>query len=151
MPGQEALFDDLYRELILEHHRSPRHRGSLEHPTHRAEGLNPTCGDEVRIEAELENGAIKDVAFEGQGCSISQASSSMLSDIVTGKAVTEALEIARKFDAMLVKGDTPAPEIGDLEAFQGVAKFHARIKCATLASKVLAECLESPVGATSGG
>lgn len=145
MPVPDVQFDDLYRELILEHYRSPRNRGTLTGATHAAEGLNPTCGDEIRIEALLADGRIADVRFSGQGCSISQASASMLTELVAGKPIDDAGAIMRKFEAMLVEGAEADPVIGDMEAFHGVAKFHARIKCATLAAKVLDECLTTPV------
>ncbi len=151
MPVPEVQFDELYRELILDHYRNPRHRGTLDDATHHAEGLNPTCGDEVYIDLVLDDETVQQMAFEGQGCSISQASTSMLSDMITGKRVSEARDITKKFEDMLVAGQEPDPEIGDLEAFQGVAKFHARIKCATLAAKVLEDALESPVSAQRGG
>ena len=151
MPGPEALFDELYRDLILEYYRSPKNRGSLPQPTHRAEGLNPTCGDEITIEVKLDGNTIEELTFDGQGCSISQASAAMLGELVTGKPVDDALHIAHRFEDMVLRGEEPDPVIGDLEAFQGVAKFHARVKCATLAAKVLADCVESPVNAKAGG
>jgi nitrogen fixation protein NifU and related proteins len=151
MPGQEALFDDLYREIILDYSRNPRNKGTLAGATNHAEGLNPVCGDEVRIDVALDNGRIGQYAFDGQGCSISQASASILGEVVSGKAIDEALAIAKKFESMLTSGAEVDPALGDLEAFQGVAKFHARIKCATLASKVLADALASPTTATPGG
>jgi nitrogen fixation NifU-like protein len=141
----EPLFDDLYRELLLEHYRRPRRRGRLESATHRASGMNPVCGDEVSIELRMNGDVVEDVAFEGQGCSISQASASMLSERVSGKAAGEAREVQAAFEAMLVNGAPPSSLLGDLEAFEGVAKFPVRVKCALLPWKVLAQGLEQPL------
>lgn len=133
----EPQFDELYRELILQHYRNPRNRGHLPAATLRAEGANPVCGDEVAIELEMNDGRIVRAAFDGQGCSISQASASMLTESIAGKTVAEARAIANAFERMLVEGAPPTPELGDLEAFQGVAKFPVRVKCALLGWKVL--------------
>jgi nitrogen fixation NifU-like protein len=141
----EPLFDDLYREMLLEHYRRPRNRGRLAAPTHQAAGMNPVCGDEVSIELRLEGDAVKDVAFEGQGCSISQASASMLSERVSGTDASEAREVQAAFEARLLNGAPPSSLLGDLEAFEGVAKFPVRVKCALLPWKVLAQGLEQPL------
>jgi len=139
----EPELDDLYRELILDHYRHPRNKGSLDHATSRSEGYNPLCGDEIEIEVEMDDGVIEDVAFRGRGCSISQASGSMLTSAVKGRSRAEALRIIEAFQRMMTEPDEePGEDIGDLEAFQGVAKFPVRVKCATLASHVLEESLE---------
>jgi nitrogen fixation NifU-like protein len=138
----EPQFDELYRELILQHYRHPRNRGRLPGAALRAEGANPVCGDEVTIELEMNDGRIARAAFEGQGCSISQASASMLTETVAGKTVAEVRRLADAFERMLVNGEPPAPELGDLEAFQGVSKFPVRVKCALLSWKVLQRALE---------
>ncbi len=138
----EPQFDELYRELILQHYRRPRNRGRLPTASLRAEGANPVCGDEVAIELEMNDGRIARAAFDGQGCSISQASASMLTEAVAGKSVAEARRLANAFERMLVHGEPPTPELGDLEAFQGVAKFPVRVKCALLSWKVLERALE---------
>lgn len=137
----EPQFDELYRELILQHYRRPKNRGHLPAATLRAEGANPVCGDEISIELEMNDGRISRAAFDGQGCSISQASASMLTESITGRTVAEAQAIAAAFERMLVKGAPPDPELGDLEAFQGVAKFPVRVKCALLGWKVLDRAL----------
>ena len=144
----EPVLDDLYRELILDHYRHPRNKGALEHPTARVEGYNPLCGDEVEVELQIgEDGRIEDVAFKGRGCSISQASSSMMTDIVKGRTKAEAREILTAFTRMMTDPqDEPPTILGDLEAFQGVAKFPVRVKCATLAWRVLQEGLEKGNG-----
>jgi nitrogen fixation NifU-like protein len=139
----EPVLDDLYRELILDHYRHPRNKGDLDSPTASVEGYNPLCGDEVEIDLLIEDGKIEDVAFKGRGCSISQASSSMMTDAVKGMTKDEALKLLGAFTKMMTDPEIePAAELGDLEAFQGVAKFPVRVKCATLAWHVLEEGLE---------
>lgn len=140
----EPVLDDLYRELILDHYRHPRNKGELENRTARVEGYNPLCGDEVEVDLLVdEAGVIEDVAFKGRGCSISQASSSMMTDMVKGRTRAEAREILSAFTKMMTDPeDEPPAVLGDLEAFQGVAKFPVRVKCATLAWHVLEEGLD---------
>ncbi len=108
------------------------------------EGYNPLCGDEIELDLVVDDaGVIEDVAFKGRGCSISQASSSMMTDIVKGRTRAEARELVSAFTKMMTDPEeTPPEELGDLEAFQGVAKFPVRVKCATLAWRVLEEGLE---------
>ena len=140
----EPLFDDLYRETLLEHYRSPRNRGRLEAPTHHAEGLNPVCGDEIRIDLRMDGDRIAEIAFDGQGCSVSQSTASMMSVEILDRPVEHAMAVQQAFEAMLTAGAEPSAILGDLEALQGVSKFPVRIKCALLAWKVLAESLKSP-------
>jgi nitrogen fixation NifU-like protein len=155
-----AGLEDLYREIILDHYRAPRNRGELPvPPAQRAEGFNPLCGDEVILYLIVEDGVVQDIATEGQGCSISQASTSMMSAAVKGKPVEEAQQIIRAFKALMSihesqleggSGDGSGPDdasdvegvrLGDLEALQGVVKFPIRIKCATLAWNTLQQAL----------
>src|SRR5687768_3799321 len=140
----EPQLDDLYRELILDHYRHPRNKGDLENANRHVEGYNPLCGDEVELDLIVdEDGVIEAVAFKGRGCSISQASSSMMTDAVKGQTKGEAMALLDAFKKMMMEPETePAEELGDLEAFQGVAKFPVRVKCATLAWNVLQEGLE---------
>ncbi|MDH3753420.1 MAG: SUF system NifU family Fe-S cluster assembly protein [Acidimicrobiia bacterium] len=152
MPGLE----DLYREIILDHYRSPRNRGELETPpAHRSEGFNPLCGDEVVVYVDVDDErVINDVRIGGQGCSISQSSASMMSAAIKGKTVEEAREITRAFKAMMsiheheLGGEVGSGEIdgeialGDLEALRGVVKFPVRIKCATLSWNTLTQGLD---------
>jgi nitrogen fixation protein NifU and related proteins len=140
MPGLE----DLYREIILDHYRSPRNKGELPvPPAFKAEGHNPLCGDEIEVYLDVADGVVQDIKVRGQGCSISQSSASMMSAAVKGKRVDEARALVRAFKAMMsihehvLEGDgdeEPEPEVklGDLEALRGVVKFPPRIKCATL-------------------
>ena len=156
-----AGLEDLYREIILDHYRAPRNRGELPvPPAHRVEGFNPLCGDEVVLYLEVTDGVITDVKIEGQGCSISQASTSMMSAAVKGKSVADARALTRAFKALMsiheskIGGDGEADEVdtaadelagvrlGDLEALQGVVKFPVRIKCATLAWNTLTQGLD---------
>ena len=142
MPGLE----DLYREIILDHYKNPRNRGSIEPPAVRSEGHNPLCGDEIEVFLTVDNGIISDIKIGGQGCSISQSSASMMSAAVKGKPVTEARALIHRFKHMMSidedgEPDTTAP-LGDLEALQGVVKFPVRIKCAVLSWNTLAEGLD---------
>ena len=141
MPGLE----DLYREIILDHYRAPRNRGELPvPPAQRVEGFNPLCGDEVILYLDVENGVVKDVRTDGQGCSISQASTSMMSAAIKGKPVDEVRSIIRAFKALMSihESKLEGVRLGDLEALQGVVKFPVRIKCATLAWNTLQQGLD---------
>jgi len=139
MAAPEPQFDDLYREIILDHYRRPRNRGELAEPTQRVEGVNPVCGDEIHLDLDIEDGTIRDVSFWGSGCSISQSSASMLTDRLKGCPVEEAERVMQKVRAMLMEGAAPDAEIGDLEALEGVAKLPVRVKCALLSWNVLQE------------
>ena len=128
MPGLE----DLYREIILDHYRSPRNRGELPTPPALvAQGHNPLCGDEITVYLQLDGDTVTDVKVGGQGCSISQSSASRMSQAIKGHSVDET-------DGDEAVADVP---LGDLEALQGVVKFPVRIKCATLAWNTLTEAL----------
>ena len=145
MPGLE----DLYREIILDHYRTPRNRGELPPPAQHAEGHNPLCGDEITVYLDVDGDVVNDVKVSGQGCSISQSSASMMSAAIKGKSVPEVRALVRRFKGMMsieTDGDEPDAEVplGDLEALQGVVKFQVRIKCATLAWNTLLEALDSP-------
>ena len=149
-----AGLEDLYKEIILDHYRNPRNKGELESPPAlRAEGFNPMCGDEIVLYLDIDDGGvITDVATGGQGCSISQSSTSMMSAAIKGKTVAEAREVTAGFKAMMSiheaeLGDEPAdakPDLsmGDLSALRGVVKFPVRIKCAVLAWNTLLQALD---------
>ena len=124
--------DDLYRELILDHYSHPRNRGELPDPDIKVEGANPLCGDELSIYVKLRDGKISDVRFVGRGCSISQASASMMTEQIKGKTVEEARRLSGRFKAMMRGEPVSEDELGDLMALQGVRKFPVRVKCATL-------------------
>ena len=134
------VFDPLYKEIILDHYKRPRNRGEIAGATKR-EGLNPSCGDELVLFLDVRDGVIQDAKFTGEGCAISQASASMMTQAVRGKPVGEALELSRAFKAM-VRGEAPAEALGELKLLQGVSKLHARVKCATLSWVTLEEALE---------
>ena len=136
-----SVLDELYREIILKHYEAPKNFGVLPEATRRAGGMNPSCGDQVEVMVLLEGDIIADIRFQGQGCAISTASASMMTEAVKGKRVAEALDLAKKFQAMVVEGASPDPALGDLLALQGVAKLPARVKCATLAWHALEEAL----------
>ncbi len=136
-----SVLDELYREIILKHYQSPKNFGVLPQATKVAGGMNPSCGDQVEVMVRLEGDTIADIRFQGQGCAISTASASMMTELVKGKKVAEALELSKKFQAMVVEGAPPDPALGDLLALQGVAKLPARVKCATLAWHALEEAL----------
>jgi nitrogen fixation NifU-like protein len=123
--------DDLYREVILDHYSHPRNKGTLTDPDITREGANPLCGDEVRISLIVRGGIVQDVRFDGKGCSISQASTSMMTERIKGRQVEEAHRLIAAFKAMM-HGEPPTEDLGDLEALQGVRKFPVRVKCATL-------------------
>lgn len=134
--------DELYRDILLDHYRSPRNRGDLDgRATHTASGANPLCGDELTVELEVQDGRVNEVTFEGRGCSISQASASMMTVYLQGRAVNEALEAVETFQRMMLKGQPPPDEFGDIEALAGVAKFPVRVKCASLPWKTLEQAL----------
>ena len=134
--------DDLYREVILDHYRNPRYRGSLPSPTTRHEGYNPLCGDDVTVELLVKGGIVEEVAFQGSGCSISQSSASMMTEAIRGKTVPEIESLFGEFTAMMRgSDDIDIDRIGDLEALEGVRKFPVRVKCATLAWHTLQEAL----------
>ncbi len=139
----DAALEDLYRDILLDHYRKPRHRGHLDAPNHVADGANPLCGDQITVEARVGDGAtVEEIAFTGAGCSISQASCSMMTEYVTGQSVDEALAAVQAFQQMMLTGEAPA-ELGDIEALAGVAKFPVRVKCASLAWKTMEQALRS--------
>jgi nitrogen fixation NifU-like protein len=156
MPGLE----DLYREIILDHYRSPRNRGELPAPpATRVEGFNPLCGDEIVVYLEVgDDGTIDELKIAGQGCSISQSSASMMSAAVKGKTLDEVQALTRAFKGMMsiheqsLDGEDadgpvevdPEVKLGDLEALRGVVKFPVRIKCATLSWNTLLQALQEP-------
>ena len=149
----EAPLTSLYQELILEHYRNPRNKGELTDRTVEAYITNPVCGDEVTIHIRLDGNRIDEIAFDGQGCSISQASVSMMTALVKGKERDEAIALADLFtDMMHVREDTPADKsLGDLRALQGVSKFPVRIRCALLAFDALREALGARLEADPAG
>ena len=151
--------EELYREIILDHYRSPRNRGELESPpAHRVEGFNPLCGDEVVVTLAVDDGRLADIKIAGSGCSISQSSASLMSAAVKGQSVDEVQRLIHTFKSMMSiheaaldrdgdgagggEPETVDPtKLGELAALQGVVKFPVRIKCATLSWNALAQGL----------
>lgn len=145
-----SLLDDLYREILLDHYRQPRNHVAIDGPTCSADGANPLCGDQVRIDVLLEGDRVEDISFSGRGCSISQASASMMTEYVKGRTVQEARRGIDAFQQMMVSAESPGLEgFDDIEALIGVAKFPARVKCASLAWKTLEQALAGAPGAVT--
>lgn len=141
--SSELELDELYRDLILDHYKNPRHREKLADADVTAEGFNPVCGDEIEMELTFDVDRVGAIGVRGRGCSISQASASMMSELVEGKSLGEIAHLSDEFKAMMNNPDAAVPEdLGDLEALQGVGKFAVRVKCATLAWHTLAEGIE---------
>ncbi|MGG0753128.1 SUF system NifU family Fe-S cluster assembly protein [Brevibacillus laterosporus] len=134
-----SSLDDLYRRVIMDHYQKPRNKGKLEDENGLVINLNnPTCGDSISLSLQVENGVVVDAKFLGEGCSISMSSASMMTEAVKGKNEEEALRLIQIFsDMMQGKEPDDSIDLGDIEALQGVCKFPARIKCATLAWKAL--------------
>ena len=130
-----AELDSLYQEIILDHYKNPHHKGLREPFEAEVHHVNPTCGDEITLRVHLADGVVQDVSYDSVGCSISQASTSVMADLVIGKPVEEAMSIHEEFLALMQGKGTVEPDEEVLEdgiAFAGVAKFPARVKCALL-------------------
>jgi len=133
---------DLYQEVILDHNRRPRNFRVLERPTHHAEGFNPLCGDHFNLFLNVDDGVITDVGFQGEGCAISKASASLMTDALKGCPVSHALALFDKFQLMATAPmELEIEDLGKLSAFSGVRQFPARVKCATLAWHTLKAAL----------
>jgi nitrogen fixation NifU-like protein len=136
--------DQLYRQVIMDHYKTPRNRGQIENGALTVNLNNPTCGDRIQLQMVVEDGKIKDAKFLGEGCSISLASASMMTEVIMGKTVEDALKLSSIFSD-LIQGkayDEESFDLGDIEALKGVSKFPARIKCATLAWKAMEKGLK---------
>jgi nitrogen fixation NifU-like protein len=135
-----SILEQLYKEAILEHYKHPRNRGRLEPATVTQEGLNPSCGDELELFLAVQDGFIRDVKFIGEGCAISQASASMMTEAIKGKSLEEVLALSRAFKGM-IHGEPALESLGELRVLQGVSRLHARVKCATLGWITLEQAL----------
>jgi nitrogen fixation NifU-like protein len=136
--------DDLYQEIILDHNRRPRNFGKLEDPTHRADGHNPLCGDEITVFLKLEGDQISKITFDGQGCAISKASASLMTARLKGRTLEEVHRVISDVSDLLTgpdEGSVDLEKLGDLAALQGVRKYAVRVKCATLAWHALEAAL----------
>ena len=142
-PRSSAELGALYQEMILDHYRRPRNKGTLENPDASVEMKNPLCGDEIGLQLAFDGDSVSDLRFSGRGCSISQASASMMTQLVKGKSTGEIESIKKQFRELML-GDASAandPELGSLRALSGVARFPARVKCALLAWNALESAL----------
>jgi nitrogen fixation NifU-like protein len=145
-----VALDDIYKEVILDHYKSPRNKRELPGAELRCTANNPLCGDEITVYAHVGEGTVEQVTFEGAGCSISQSSASMMTEAVSGTSVDDARRLAGEFRGMMAGEVEPdEQEFGDLVALKGVVKYPIRIKCAVLAWDVLQDALDG-AGAASG-
>jgi nitrogen fixation NifU-like protein len=136
--------NDLYRDVILDHNRKPRNFGGLEPADASVEGFNPLCGDRLTVRLQMKDDKISDIRFEGQGCAISTASASLMTEAVKGKTRDDALRLFDRVHQLLTDdGAPPAEELGKLAALSGVREFPARVKCASLCWHTLASALKS--------
>jgi nitrogen fixation NifU-like protein len=152
--GAMGGVEELYREVILDHFKTPKNRGVLPNANAKADGMNPLCGDQLTMQAVIENGRLADVKFEGHGCAISQSAASMLTQVVKGKTIEELQRLARIYKGMFgvevesgkttaVTASEPPEELGDLVALEGVKKYPVRIKCALLSANTLLETIQN--------
>ena len=144
MPIENTALGDLYTEVIGEHSRSPENKGELAAATVRERGHNPSCGDEITLELQIEDGIIKDAAFTGVGCAISQASTDIMIDLMRGKTVEEAQRLAQLFTSMIkreVTDDAALEELDEVIALKNISNMPARVKCAVLAWHTLEDVL----------
>ena len=145
MPIENTALGDLYTEVIGEHSRSPENKGELAAATVRERGHNPSCGDEITLELQIEDGIIKDAAFTGVGCAISQASTDIMIDLMRGKTVEEAQRLAQLFTSMIkreVIDDAALEELDEAIALKNISNMPARVKCAVLAWHTLEDVLK---------
>ncbi len=138
--------NELYQEIILDHNKNPRNFRKIDHPTCSQEGFNPLCGDHLHLYLRLEDGIIKDISFEGNGCAISKSSASLMTTVLKGKTVAEADELFEKFHKLVTSSmdeEQQIEELGKLAVFSGVREFPARVKCASLAWHTLRAALDN--------
>ncbi|MDF7626362.1 SUF system NifU family Fe-S cluster assembly protein [Lactobacillaceae bacterium L1_55_11] len=135
--------DNLYRQVIMAHARQPHHYHPIDEDLpYQARKYNPSCGDIIQLSADVSDGKISDVAFDGNGCAISMASASMMTDAIAGGSIDDAKQLSAAFSAMFTDEKAPDPALGDLEVLAGVRQFPTRIKCATLAWHALDDLLD---------
>jgi nitrogen fixation NifU-like protein len=138
--------DELYRDVILDHNRRPRNFGGLDPADASAEGFNPMCGDHLTLRLKLNDDTISDIRFEGEGCAISTASASLMTEAVKGKSRGEALQLFERVHQLLTDDAASPAELGKLAALSGVREYPARVKCASLCWHTLASALKSAGG-----
>jgi nitrogen fixation NifU-like protein len=145
-----VALDDIYKEVILDHYKSPRNKRELPGAELKCTANNPLCGDEITVFAHVDDGTVAEVTFQGAGCSISQSSASMMTEAVGGVSVEDARRLAGEFRGMMAGDVEPSEDrFGDLVALKGVVKYPIRIKCAVLAWDVLQDALQSDGSATA--
>ncbi len=143
-PATDARLSALYQEVILDHYRRPRNKGALEAPTSHASLRNPLCGDEVDVQVKMAEGRVADVRFGGQGCSISQASASMMTELVKGRTPDEVHALGERF-AEMIRGNVEAAKdqaLGQARALSGVSRFPTRVRCALIAWEAMARAIK---------
>ncbi len=136
----------LYREVILDHYKQPRNTAELRNPNREAKCRNPSCGDKISVQLSIEDGRVTDVAMLGNGCAISQASASMMTEAVKGRSIEDVEAVMAEFSEMIVKGspDFDRARLGDLVIMEGVARLHARVRCAMCGWSALEAALHDP-------
>jgi nitrogen fixation protein NifU and related proteins len=146
--AQSAEIAALYQEMILDHYRRPRNKGALENADASVEMKNPLCGDEITLQVAFAPTGVAELKFSGTGCSISQASASMMTQLVKGKSIEEIDALRRRFRDLILGDQTAVTDerLGSLRAFSGVARFPARVKCALLAWNALQTALANKLG-----
>lgn len=142
MSDMQPDLRELYQEVIFDHNRRPRNYHGMESPSHVAQGHNPLCGDELTVYLRVEDGVVAEASFVGQGCAISTASASLMTEAVRGKPVPEAEALFQSFHAMLTEGQAEERDLGKLQVLAGVKEFPVRVKCATLAWHTLHNALQ---------
>ena len=143
-PASDARLSALYQEVILDHYRRPRNRGTLTEPTGTASLRNPLCGDEVDVHVAVQDGKVADVKFGGRGCSISQASASMMTELVKGRTPDEVHALGERF-AEMIRGNAEAAKdqaLGQARALSGVSRFPTRVRCALIAWEAMARAVK---------
>ena len=135
-------YDDLYMEVILDHNKNPRNKGHIDEHTNHADGHNPLCGDKISLDLIIEDNLVKDIKFTGSGCAISTASSSILTEAIVGKEITEIRHLFEKFHGLVTSKNIQKENLGKLSVFEGVKKYPARVKCATLAWHTLIAAID---------
>lgn len=145
-----SLLKDLYKQVVMEHYRRPHNFGDLPDATHAEGGHNPSCGDQLQLMLKMQGLTIQDAKFTAKGCAISVASASLMTDLIRGKTISEALQLAEQFTTMMRTGEA-APELGESAALQGVHTLHTRVKCAALSWQTLRVLLERAAQEAGGG
>ena len=145
-----GFLEQVYRDAVLEHARSPRNRGELDPYSVKQEGINPSCGDELVLYLRVRDGKVEAASFSGHGCAISQASASLMTQAVQGMALDEVRELTERFKDM-IHGRGVDPSLGELAVLEGISKLYARVKCATLAWVTLEAAIEAEAAGQSDG